>query len=182
MLIRESIKTEIARSERPGAGLLVALLLLGAVECWLHTDSFLLKFRSVFAAGRAMDKVVYVKHHRPELLILGNSRADNSFRPGRCWRMSNLSWNVEHSASAFRGPICGVLSGIVERLDHAAVFGEGRNPNRPAYPGRVCCRRLTRWARTRFSPALGGSGRKASFMTRSGRPCACMAMQTTCVS
>lgn len=110
---------------RPGAGLLVALLLLGAVECWLHTDSFLLKFRSVFAAGRAMDKVVYVKHHRPELLILGNSRADNGFDPRTV--LANVEPELERGAFnlGLPGADMRVLSGIVERLDHAAVFGEG---------------------------------------------------------
>jgi hypothetical protein len=109
---------------RPGAGLLVALLLLLAVESWLHTDSFLLKFRSVFAAGRAMDKVVHVEDHRPGLLILGNSRADNGFDP----RTVLAHFEPGLARGAFNLGLPGadmrVLSGIVARLDRAAVFGE----------------------------------------------------------
>jgi hypothetical protein len=108
---------------RPGAGLLVALLLLCAVEGWLHTDSFLLKFRSVFAAGRAMDKVVHVEQHRPGLLILGNSRADNGFDP----RTVLAHFEPALARGAFNLGLPGadmrVLSGIVDRLDRAAVFG-----------------------------------------------------------
>lgn len=111
------------RLKRPGAGLLVALLLLAAVEVWLHTDAFLLKFRSVFAAGRAMDKVVYVERHSPGLLILGNSRADNGFDP----RTVLTHFDPSLPRGAFNLGLPGadmrVLAGIVERLDRAAVFG-----------------------------------------------------------
>lgn len=71
---------------RPGLGLLIGMLLLGAVEVWLHSDHFLYRFRSVFAAGRAMDKVRFVESSPPEVLILGNSRADNGFAPHTCHR------------------------------------------------------------------------------------------------
>ncbi|NWG74421.1 MAG: hypothetical protein HXY24_07410 [Rubrivivax sp.] len=113
----------VARLRRPGLGLLVGVLLLGLVEAWLHTDGFLLKFRSVFAAGRAMDKVVYAQHHRPGLLILGNSRADNGFDP----RIVLKHFDPALERGAFNLGLPGadmrVLAGIVERLDHAGVFG-----------------------------------------------------------
>jgi hypothetical protein len=111
------------RIRRPGAGLFVALLLLTAVELWLHSDGFLLKFRSVFAAGRAMDKVVYVEQHRPGLLILGNSRADNGIDP----RTVLTHFDASVARGAFNLGLPGadmrVLAGIVERLDRGAVFG-----------------------------------------------------------
>jgi hypothetical protein len=66
---------------RPWKGAAVAFGLLLIVEAWLHTDTFLYRYRSVFAAGRAMDKVLYIEAHTPRLLIIGNSRVDNGFDP-----------------------------------------------------------------------------------------------------
>jgi hypothetical protein len=110
---------------RPGRGLLVALVLLCVVEAWLHTDSFLLKFRSVFAAGRAMDKVCYAQANRPGLLILGNSRADNGFDPITVQR----TYDSGTARGAFNLGLPGadtrVLAGIVDRLDRAHSFDPG---------------------------------------------------------
>lgn len=111
---------------RPGRGLLVALLLLGAFEAWLHTDAFLLKFRSVFAAGRAMDKVSYVERHRPGLLILGNSRADNAVDPKTVLAHAGASTSLTAFNLGLPGADMRVLAGIVERLDAQGVFGPGR--------------------------------------------------------
>ena len=58
-----------------------AVLVLGAVEAWLHTDAFAYRYRSVFAVGRAVDKLRYVETHVPALLLVGNSRVDNAFDP-----------------------------------------------------------------------------------------------------
>jgi hypothetical protein len=110
---------------RPGWGLFVALVLLGIFEVWLHTDGFLLKFRSVFAAGRAMDKVVYAEARRPGLLILGNSRADNGFDP----RTVLAHFDPVLPRGAFNLGLPGadmrVLAGIVERLDRSGAFVDG---------------------------------------------------------
>lgn len=65
-----------------GAGTLVALLLLFGVESLFHTDAFLNKYRSVFASGRAMAKLMYVEASVPSIVIAGNSRIDNGFNPG----------------------------------------------------------------------------------------------------
>ncbi len=123
--MRHKPQHQAAATSPPGAGLLVALLLLCAVEVWLHTDSFLLTFRSVFAAGRAMDKVVYAEQHRPGLLILGNSRADNAFDP----RTVLSHFDAALAGGAFNLGLPGadmrVLSGIVERLDRSAAFDIG---------------------------------------------------------
>jgi len=65
----------------PGAGFGFGLALLFAVEACLHTDEFLYRYRSVFAVGRAMDKLRYVESRVPGILIVGNSRVDNAFDP-----------------------------------------------------------------------------------------------------
>lgn len=106
--------------------MLVGLVLLACLELWLHTDAFLLKFRSVFAAGRAMEKVAYVERQRPGLLILGNSRADNGFDPRTVLRhldgaSPSTSFNLGLPGADMR-----VLAGIVERLDRHGAFGPGR--------------------------------------------------------
>ena len=106
-------------------GLLTAACLLLAVELFLHTDAFLVRYRSVFAAGRALDKVLYVETHRPELLILGNSRADNGFDPVTL--RSALDLGLERPAFnlGLPGADARVLDGVVQRLDRAGSLGVG---------------------------------------------------------
>ncbi len=107
----------------PGAGLLVAAALLLGLEFFLHGDAFLYRYRSVFAAGRALDKVIYAERHPPELLILGNSRADNGFDPATV----RASLGNERVRRAFNLGVPGadarVLAGIVGRLDARGLFG-----------------------------------------------------------
>ena len=111
------------RPAHPGLGILVALLLLLVVEASFHRDEFLYHFRSVFAAGRAMDKVLYVEAHPPDLLILGNSRADNGFDP----RTVAAHWAPGSTRGAFNlglpGADARVLAGIVLRLDEDGLLG-----------------------------------------------------------
>lgn len=109
----------------PGRGLLFAVLLLSLVELWLHTDAFLLKFRSVFAAGRAMDKVVHVEANRPELLILGNSRADNGFDPRTVQHAFGRNWARGAFNLGLPGADARVIAGLVARLDRAGSFAPG---------------------------------------------------------
>ena len=113
----------VDRHGRVGRGLLVAALLLAGVEFFLHTDAFLHRFRSVFAAGRALDKVVHVEVNPPKLLILGNSRADNGFDP----RTVQAELDPALVGGAFNMGLPGadtrVLAGVVDRLDRSAAFG-----------------------------------------------------------
>ena len=112
-----------------GAGVAFAILLLLVVEAYLHQDAFLLKYRSVFAAGRAMDKLNYVEAHRPRMLILGDSRVDNGFDPeviaGRLPKGDGASvFNL-----GLPGADARVLYGVVSRLSRAGMLG----PDRVAY-------------------------------------------------
>ncbi len=76
----------------PLVGTLVALLLLAAVESVLHTDTFLYRYRSVFAAGRAMDKLLALEAAPATVLAVGNSRVDNGIHPGVFARETVSIW------------------------------------------------------------------------------------------
>lgn len=56
-----------------------AVILL--VEAAMHSDRVVHQYRAVFAAGRAMDKIIYVEKQPPQILFLGNSRVDNGIDP-----------------------------------------------------------------------------------------------------
>lgn len=109
---------------RLGKGLIVAILMLLAVECIFHQDWALHRMRSVFAAGRALDKVLYVEDTRPELLILGNSRADNGFDPRTLVRAMNWQPPGDAFNLGLPGADARVLLGILLRFERAGVLGE----------------------------------------------------------
>lgn len=67
----------------PGLGMsfwFAAFVLLCA-EWAFHSEAVMYRYRSVFAVGRAIDKLHYVESHPPHLLFLGNSRTDNGIDP-----------------------------------------------------------------------------------------------------
>jgi len=104
-----------------GWGSVIGLLLLALVETWLHTDDFLYRYRSVFATGRAMGKLQYVRSHTPALLVLGNSRIDNGFIPqilleGGVAGVSGFNMGMP-------GANAGILYGVVKRLANDGNLG-----------------------------------------------------------
>jgi len=112
------------RSGMPGAGALCALGILLLVEASLHSDVFMHRLRSVFAVGRAFDKVLYVKQRPPQILVLGNSRTDNGIDP------ATLAASLSPGLGAFNlglpGANATALLGIARRLDAESLFGPGR--------------------------------------------------------
>ncbi len=110
---------------RPGCGLFIAAMLLLAVELWLHTDNFLYRYRSVFAAGRALDKTLYVERNCPALLIIGNSRADNGFDPRTIDRGLSLAIPRGAFNLGIPGADARVLAGILDRLDKSGCLQPG---------------------------------------------------------
>lgn len=100
-------------------------MLLLVVELGLHTDTFLYRYRSVFAAGRTLDKVLYVEKKCPALLIVGDSRADNGFDPRTILR--SLEFSVPRGAFnlGIPGADARVLAGIVDRLAEAGCLQQG---------------------------------------------------------
>lgn len=113
------------RRLRPGCGLAVAVLLLLTVEAVLHTDAFLLRYRSVFAAGRAMDKLRYAESRCPALLVLGNSRADNAFDPRTLRQELGSALEGQAFNLGLPGADIRVLAGVVERLDAVGCLRPG---------------------------------------------------------
>ncbi len=108
----------------PGAGVLCALVILILVEASLHSDIVLHRLRSVFAVGRAFDKVLHVEQQPPQLLVLGNSRMDNGIDP------ATLAAAFSPGLSAFNlglpGANASAVLGIVQRLDDESLLGPGR--------------------------------------------------------
>jgi hypothetical protein len=103
----------------------LAALILLLVEATLHSDDIVHRYRSVFAVGRAMDKILFVERQPPTLLFLGNSRVDNGIDPRTVGRFLRLP-----EAAAFNLGVPGanavILHGILARLDRAGLLG-GKN-------------------------------------------------------
>jgi hypothetical protein len=93
-------------------------------EWVLHTDEFLYRYRSVFAAGRAMDKMRYVEAHVPHLLVAGNSRMDNGIDPERLMQSSTLPGEAFNMG--LPGANARVLYGIFQRLGSEDLLGAGK--------------------------------------------------------
>lgn len=108
----------------PGLGRafwVAAVILLGA-ELILHSESVLHQYRSVFAVGRAIDKLDYVETHSPRVLFIGNSRTDNGVDP------RTISQVLDQPAvSSFNLGLPGanliIYQGIVERLAAQGKLG-----------------------------------------------------------
>jgi hypothetical protein len=104
-----------------GWGSVIGLLLLALVETWLHTDDFLYRYRSVFATGRAMGKLQYLRSHTPALLVLGNSRVDNGFIPQTL--LDGGAAGVSGFNMGMPGANAGILYGVVKRLANDGNLG-----------------------------------------------------------
>ncbi len=99
-----------------------AALIVACVELALHSDSVLERYRSVFAVGRAIDKLHDVERHPPRVLFVGNSRADNGIDPRTVARASGRPASDFYNLGL---PGANVLTyhGVVKRLDAEGLFG-----------------------------------------------------------
>lgn len=103
-------------------GALFAVFLLLICEFFLHSDTFLLKYRSVFAAGRLMDKLDALSELPIDVLIVGNSRTDNGFDPALLKQITGLNvFNL-----GVPGANAEILYGIVSKLDDSESFSQGK--------------------------------------------------------
>lgn len=120
------VKETEPHTESMGKGIICALLLLSIAEALLHSDGFLYKYRSVFATGRAMDKILFVEKTTPQLIMIGNSRVDNGFDPKTLVKTLG-----DHSPdSAFNLGIPGanarVFFGIFKRFEQKRLLDTGK--------------------------------------------------------
>ncbi|BCG64812.1 MAG: hypothetical protein methR_P2605 [Methyloprofundus sp.] len=107
---------------RKGSGALFAVLLLLICELYLHTDNFLTRYRSIFAAGRLMDKLNALNELPVSLLLVGNSRTDNGFDSFLIKETTGLNtFNL-----GVPGANAQILYGVVSRLEEQGVFREGK--------------------------------------------------------
>jgi len=98
-------------------------LLVGGVEFCLHSETVIHQYRSVFALGRAYDKLHYVERHPPHILFVGNSRTDNGIDP--------LTVTLALPGERFDGFNLGVpganaliYHGEIKRLDARGLLGK----------------------------------------------------------
>jgi len=108
---------------KTGSGVLFGIILLATVEAWLHTDHFLYQYRSVFAAGRAMDKIQFIEYQRPRLLLAGNSRIDNGFDPQVMGALMGMDAG-EIFNLGIPGANAGVIFGMMKRLERGGLFSD----------------------------------------------------------
>jgi len=105
-----------------GGAFWAALLLVGLTELALHNEAVLFRYRSVFALGRAYDKLFEVERHPPAILFVGNSRTDNGIDP----RTVSRAW-PDPSPRCFNLGLPGanalVYHGELQRLDAAGLLG-----------------------------------------------------------
>ena len=99
-----------------------AVLLLLGVELALHSDAVLQRYRSVFAVGRAVDKLQFVETRPPQVLFIGNSRTDNGIDPRTVSRALGQPAAVSFNLGL---PGTNVLTwhGMVERLNTRGLLG-----------------------------------------------------------
>ncbi len=101
-----------------------AVLILLGVELTLHSDAVVQRYRSVFAVGRAMDKLQFVETRPPRVLFIGNSRTDNGIDP----RAVSQALGQPAAYSFNLGlPGTNLLTwhGMVERLNRQGLLGAG---------------------------------------------------------
>lgn len=108
-----------------GAAFWLAALILFCVEAALHGDTLVHRYRSVFAVGRAMDKVLLVERQTPRVLFVGNSRVDNGIDPRTVGHRLGLA-EREVFNLGIPGANALIFQGILERLaDKGLLGGDG---------------------------------------------------------
>jgi hypothetical protein len=108
----------------PGLGkaFWIAVLIVLCVELAFHSDSMLHRYRSVFAVGRALDKLHHVEKNPPRLLVIGNSRIDNGVDPLAVSHALNTARAYSFNLG-LPGANALIYHGIVVRLDQEGLLG-----------------------------------------------------------
>ncbi len=108
-----------------GKGVLIGLAVLLGVEFYLHSDAFLHRYRSVFAVGRAADKIVYVAKRQPNVVFIGNSRVDNGISPQSVANALHLDKDEVFNLG-IPGQNTRVLYGVVKEMESRGAFSAGQ--------------------------------------------------------
>jgi hypothetical protein len=95
------------------------------VEAAFHSEAVMQRYRSVFAVGRAVDKLHYVERYSPHVVFLGNSRTDNGIDPRTVGRILGRPNTCCFNLGL---PGANVLAyhGIVQRLRAEGLLGPER--------------------------------------------------------
>ena len=88
----------------------------------MHSEKVVHQYRSVFAAGRAMDKILYVEKHPPNILFLGNSRVDNGIDPKTAIHAMGLKPDSGFNLGV-PGANLVIYHGILSRLGQQGLLG-----------------------------------------------------------
>lgn len=108
-----------------GKGVLVSLMVLFGIELYLHNDDFLHRYRSVFAVGRAADKIVHVVEMQPTIVFMGNSRVDNGIAPESVSSILDLRKNAVVNLG-IPGLNTRGLFGVVRELERRGALSGGQ--------------------------------------------------------
>jgi hypothetical protein len=100
----------------------LALLLLGLTELALHSETFVHRYRSVFAVGRAYDKLQHVENAPPRILFMGNSRTDNGIDP-KTVSKALPAQQLSSFNLGLPGANALVYHGLICRLDGKGLLG-----------------------------------------------------------
>ncbi len=99
-----------------------ALILVLGVELALHSEEIIHRYRAVFALGRAYDKLRYVEHNSPAILLIGNSRIDNGVDPRTMGRAAGVDPSGGFNLG-LPGANALVYHGLIKRLDALGLLG-----------------------------------------------------------
>jgi len=152
-----------------------ATFIILCVECALHSETVIHRYRAVFAVGRAIDKLHYVEAHPPGVLFLGNSRTDNGVDPRAVSRTLGRPPSDGFNLG-LPGANLLIQHGLVARLDaqgllgaqgiHSVVLGLDesalQDDNSLGYAGFLADREAL-WASGRYQDWLGSYLRLWSY-------------------
>jgi hypothetical protein len=105
-----------------GAAFWTAAVVLLLVEAAMHSDRVVHQYRAVFAAGRAMDKIIYVEKQPPKILFLGNSRVDNGIDPKTAAQAMGLKPDSGFNLGV-PGANLVIYHGMITRLAQQGLLG-----------------------------------------------------------
>jgi hypothetical protein len=106
-----------------GTAFWLAASLISLVELAMHSDQVVHQYRAVFAAGRAMDKIIHIEKQPPKILFIGNSRVDNGIDPKTVARIMSLNHDAGFNLGV-PGANLLIYHGMLSRLAQKELLGD----------------------------------------------------------